>query len=426
MAINFNLAGARKQDPSDDPMNRDWVGYRSEMTEDEVFERNRGVWVFDPDRVEHERYATFSYRGKIVAVAAITGVECLPWPDPRGRRNRYAVVGRVLRRDDPIREYFIGRVIEIPTQNPVRYLDDGGRYEAEPARQRVRSGKPPSELPSQTTVDPSPPRRPLRRRPARWVARPVSELPSSRLEWAREWFDRLGVAGESNDYLAGVEGWRAAWRPREIKALLVAESHVAQLDGDDRVSVRTDAALNVQRALPGVYVRLIYCLGYGNDAVCYPRAPANNDGTRDFWEIFERVATTGKRHAGQPLPLDQTQRQVAILERLADRGIWLEDASPIGLYLPGAGCLADSSTDDVIAQEGWSGYVWPKFAADPPKHIWVIGRTVRRALGRMDGITRSRSIMQPSYARRRGREGMWERYQAELDEMARQLASAAP
>ena len=108
------------------------------------------------------------------------------------------------------------------------------------------------------------------RRLPRSVARPVSELPSSRLDWARECFEQLGVPSESDeyesdDYLTGVERWREAWRPPKLKALLVAESHVTQVDGDDQVKVRIDpraeraarAAERVRaaRLLPGIRQR---------------------------------------------------------------------------------------------------------------------------------------------------------------------------
>ena len=76
--------------------------------------------------------------------------------------------------------------------------------------------------------------------------------------------------------------------------------------------------------------------------------------------------------------------------------------------------------------EGWTGYVCPALAADPPEHISVIGRTVHSLLQGLDGMRGSRCIMQPSYARRKRREGVWDQYQAELDEMAQQLAIAAP
>jgi hypothetical protein len=264
------------------------------------------------------------------------------------------------------------------------------------------------------------------RRLPRSEPRQVSQLPASRLEWARECFDELGVRGESEEYLIGVERWRATWRPPKVKALLVAESHVAQAVGDGQVQVQVDSELNA-RALPSVYVRLVYCLGYGNDDVCVPAPPANNDGTGDFWEIFECVVTAGERHAGLPLPTGKTERQLAILERLVERGIWLEDASVVGLYQPGGGRLTTHEPSrKVILQEGWTGYVWPALAADPPEHVWVIGRTVQTALHGLRGIRGSRCIMQPSYARRKQYEGMWEQYQTELKWMAGQLAGDAP
>lgn len=225
------------------------------------------------------------------------------------------------------------------------------------------------------------------------------------------------------DYLTAVERWRLAWRPSEVKALIVAESHNAQLPGDDRVKVCVDPTIQIQRTLPRDYVRLVYCLGYGNDKVCEPRPPENNEGTPDYWEIFERIVTTGERHSSRPLPAQQTERQIAILERLAERGIWLEDASPIGLYLPGKGRLTDSLTDEAIVTEGWAGYVWPKFAANPPQHIWVIGRMVRSALKELDGVRGRGCIMQPGYARRRR---IRTEYLAELDKMTQDLAIVAP
>ena len=177
-----------------------------------------------------------------------------------------------------------------------------------------------------------------------------------------------------------------------------------------------------RRRLPDVYVRLVYCLGFGNDELCYPRPPDNNSGTDDYWQIFERIATTGPRHAARPLPAEPIRREIAILERLAERGIWLEDASPVALYLSGGARLTDSSTEKVILQEGWSGYVWPRLAGDPPEHIWVVGRTVSDALQQMDGIGGSPCMMQPAYARW----GHAQEYEAELEHLAHRLAIEAP
>ena len=227
--------------------------------------------------------------------------------------------------------------------------------------------------------------------------------PESRLEWARGWFTQLGQPGESDEYLAGVESWRAAWRPERIKVLLLAESHVAEAPGDVRVRVRLPSSLRLQRQLPTTYVRLVYCLGYGDNSVCSPIPPTANPGTPDYWDIFQRIAETGPRHANEPLPSRQLERNVAALERLAVRGIWLEDASPVGIYQPGGGRLTrDPRALATIAREGYRHYVWPGIASDEPVQVWVIGRTVAKALHGLPGIRSDRVIMQPSYVRRVG------------------------
>ena len=248
--------------------------------------------------------------------------------------------------------------------------------------------------------------------------------PGSRLEWARGWFAQLGQPGESDEYLAGVEAWRAAWRPERVKVLLLAESHVAEAPGDARVCVRLPSSLRVQRQLPTTYVRLVYCLGYGDNSVCSPVPATANRGTPDYWDIFERIAASGPRHANEPLPHRQLERDIAVLERLAERGIWLEDASPVGIYQTGGGRLTrDSDTLAAIEREGYENYVWPGVAGDAPAQVWVIGRTVAKALRRLSGIRSDRVIMQPSYVRR---VGAWEEYERELTGLCRELAAAAP
>lgn len=124
MAIKFKLSDVKAIDREDDPMDREWVGYRPPLKGEEVFAQNRGMWFLRPDRVEKERYATFSYKGKIIAVAEITGVETLPWKDPRGRRDKQALTGRALGPGHPAYEYFIDRLVSGTSRNPVSYIDD--------------------------------------------------------------------------------------------------------------------------------------------------------------------------------------------------------------------------------------------------------------------------------------------------------------
>lgn len=123
MAINFKLSDVRPVLTHEaDPMQREWVGYAHSLSDDAVFEQNRGIWRLGP-RAERERWATFSYEGKIVVVAEITDIEALPWPIPQKRHEKKAIVGRVLRDDHPVRRHFLGLLVD-GHRNPFTYLDD--------------------------------------------------------------------------------------------------------------------------------------------------------------------------------------------------------------------------------------------------------------------------------------------------------------
>lgn len=122
MTINFKLADEKSEDPEDDPMGRTWTGYEPSRSDAEIFAQNRGMWHLAA-HAEDERYATFSHKGKIVVVAEITGVETLPWANPRGRRDKQAVIGGPLEAGHPAYEHFIGRQIA-GARNPVSYIED--------------------------------------------------------------------------------------------------------------------------------------------------------------------------------------------------------------------------------------------------------------------------------------------------------------
>lgn len=125
------------------------------------------------------------------------------------------------------------------------------------------------------------------RQPRTIAAADSTPAPSEFYEWASWWYARLGAHPESAEHLAGVSAWRNAWRPKRVRAVLLAESHVAQHDGDARVRVRTEP-VGVD-GLPSQYVRLVYCLGYGESALCEP-SPAKNTGTWQYWNILGQVA----------------------------------------------------------------------------------------------------------------------------------------
>ena len=141
---------------------------------------------------------------------------------------------------------------------------------------------------------------------------------------------QLGVEAESDAYLGAVHDWRQAWRPERVSVLLVAESHVAEHRGDDEIRVETGS---LPANMPDRFVRLVYCLGYGESWICN-QAPHKSGGTWQFWDLFGALA--GGLDNKMPRVRRRADRQLRLawkletLNALKIRGVWLVDASRDG------------------------------------------------------------------------------------------------
>jgi hypothetical protein len=222
-------------------------------------------------------------------------------------------------------------------------------------------------------------------------------------DWAAAWYRRLGARPESPEYLEAVSSWRAAWRPSRVRVLLVAESHVAEIPTDQRMCVVSTPW--TARAVPDRFVRLVYCLGYGEPQICRP-AGVGNRGTPQFWTLLGQIACRGNQpQKGTTSVQTRLRWKVDVLEQLASRGIWLQDACAVGLYLPG-GKRIDSDQRRLYPQllrESYERWVWPTVADDQPSQVWVIGRGVGTALAGFPGIDPAKTIPQPGFDQARHR-----------------------
>jgi hypothetical protein len=88
-----------------------------------------------------------------------------------------------------------------------------------------------------------------------------------------------------------VEEHRWFWKPKEVKFILVAESHV--YTSEDEVNVKLDmqkvnALLpDFPRNAPTNFVKLVYCLGCGYPMILdHPKRIEFNPGTRQYAELF--------------------------------------------------------------------------------------------------------------------------------------------
>lgn len=199
------------------------------------------------------------------------------------------------------------------------------------------------------------------------------------------------VIPESPEYLSSVAAWRNAWRPRQVRVLLVAESHVGETEGDR--GVRVTLPFHVEEAMPSTYCRLVYCLGYGEPGICH-HSPASNRGTPQYWRIFADVAgMSPPTRALFPSLHDRVWHKLAILRAMRDRGIWLVDASTTALYRRGVpGKPKDYKQ---VIRTSWEREVWPSVSTDPVLLTYVIGLGVQRALAGLPGLRNARVITQP-------------------------------
>ena len=143
-----------------------------------------------------------------------------------------------------------------------------------------------------------------------------------------------------------------------------------------------------QLGIPTGFVRLVYCLGYGeNDILDRRISEPSNTGTPQFWRIFASCIAGPQRSAdfratlGSSIPSHvRVANKLALLGRLRDVGVWLLDASPAALYSP-AGAKPSSRIIDQAIDLGYELYVRHAVEAAAPSEIVCVGRGVGDVLG---------------------------------------------
>lgn len=199
---------------------------------------------------------------------------------------------------------------------------------------------------------------------------------------------------ESDAYLQAVRNWRLTWRPDRVRFLLIGESHVAERDGDDAVRARGDS---LPANMPDRFVRLVYCLGYGENWICNPR-PSGNGGTWQFWDLFGALAggldnrmPRVRRRADR---LERLDWKIKTLNALRACGVWLVDASVVGLYATGGRRRFTGPAYRDMVRDSFRGCVWPEVMDEPLAQVWTIGRGVGEALKGLEGIDSSKIVSQ--------------------------------
>jgi len=135
-------------------------------------------------------------------------------------------------------------------------------------------------------------------------------------------------------------------------------------------------------ACPANYVKLVYCLGYGEK---YLVRLDGNTGTPQFWKIFASCVNQNFYSESEKILLSKTtnfyqrlRNKISILEKLKEKGIWLVDASIVALYndtiKPTPKIIKE------ITKVSWEHHVSKVIRETKPDKIIVIGKGVSKDL----------------------------------------------
>jgi hypothetical protein len=188
---------------------------------------------------------------------------------------------------------------------------------------------------------------------------------------------------DSLDVVKQVEKYRQFWKPVRNNIVLLAESHVYTNETDFATECKKSLLEILFPNYPSRYVRFVYCLGYGENELLDGRLE-DNPGTPQYWKIFSSCVANSLNDLGfhgvtkkeTPSLLQRLRNKVGVLQEMKKRGVWLLDASIVGIYR----AIDDSETKEKIIRVCWDEHVKDIILESRPKHIIVIGKGVEAIL----------------------------------------------
>ncbi len=191
----------------------------------------------------------------------------------------------------------------------------------------------------------------------------------------------LGEGIEPFESVELVEKYRQFWKPKNVKVLLLAESHVFTSNKIRTIKIPSIKGLE---GYPTDYARFIYCLGLGEKELTKSVIHPSRDGSPQFWKVLYACDNEIEGNESFKAILSNTKfeqrmrNKIELLIRLRDKGIWLVDASIIALYNKGKKpTLKQMNT---ILEVSWNGYVKDVIKECNPQHTIIIGKGVAKKI----------------------------------------------
>ena len=187
---------------------------------------------------------------------------------------------------------------------------------------------------------------------------------------------------DSLEVVKQVEEYRQFWKPKKTNVVLLAESHVYTDEKDFGMECDKWFLHGVIRNYPIRFVRFVYCLGYGeNELLSKGKTDRKNTGTPQYWKIFSSCVAESEKDLGfwRVLKTETTslhsrlRNKVSVLRKMKRGGIWLLDASIVGLYGSGK---KDYKVTEKVFEICWENVIVSTIKESSPRHVIVIGKGV--------------------------------------------------
>ncbi len=233
------------------------------------------------------------------------------------------------------------------------------------------------------------------------------------MDLLKETYDRIkedpdtDLQLEPPEIIKAVDEHRRFWKPEKVKTLLLAESHVFTKIEDYKSLDYSKLDPNDESCLkycPKSMVRFVYCLGYGENGLIEGKI-TKNSGTWQFWKIFVACTSEDKKFENFEFSKilksktknlqKRIKNKLEVLKKLREKGIWLLDASIVGLYNNKSNSKKEKSTSNKptpktignIIEICWGNYISKVIETEKPKFMIIIGKGVEKRL--KDCITKN-------------------------------------
>jgi hypothetical protein len=191
----------------------------------------------------------------------------------------------------------------------------------------------------------------------------------------------LGNNAEPLESVQLVETYRRYFKPETVRVVLLAESHVFTSNEDRRIAFPPIPELP---GYPTQYTRFVYCLGLGERELTNDPHHPRRDGTPQFWKVLyacdnriETLKEFGPVRRVTPFP-KRLQNKIHLLKNLGAKGIWLADASIVGVY--GSGVNVSSRSRAEVIRKSWVSYTKKVVTSANPERVICIGKGVARVV----------------------------------------------